>query len=215
MQLKDDILNLRKDYQGQPLTMDSAHADPYVQFDHWFEQARAVDAASANAMSVATVDDAGLPNCRTVLMKSFNEQGFVFFTDYSSAKGQELAHNAGITALFWWRDLERQVRIRGQVDLLSVEDSTHYFQSRPKGSQISATASHQSQTVSLDELQSRQQALEQQYADADYLPKPERWGGYLIQPVSLEFWQGRPNRLHDRLLYTQQDQCWQIERLSP
>lgn len=210
------IADLRKDYTRQGLSEAEVARDPFEQFQVWFEQALAAQVPEANAMTLATATAAGMPSARIVLLKGYDQQGFVFFTNYESHKGQELAQNPQAALVFWWAELERQVRVAGTVAKVSEQESDAYFYSRPTGSRLGAWASQQSQVISDREvLEHRLQALTQQYQDQE-IPRPSHWGGYRVQPSTIEFWQGRPNRLHDRLCYVRQaDGSWRIERLSP
>lgn len=190
--------------------------DPMQQFAVWFDEARRAQPIDPNAMTLATVAANGQPSTRTVLLKGFDEAGFVFFTNYSSRKGRELEANPRAALNFLWAVLERQVCVTGRVEKVSREESEVYFHSRPRGSQLGAWASVQSDPVTgRADLETRLAAVSAQYENAT-VPLPENWGGYRLQPVSVEFWQGRPNRLHDRLSYVRQsDHNWTIERLSP
>lgn len=193
--------------------------DPLVQFDAWFKQAcEVMPTGIANAMTLATISPDNQPSARIVLLKEFNEHGFIFFTNYQSQKGQHISHNPKVCLLFWWECLERQVRIEGQASALSAELSDNYFQTRPKNSQVAAIASQQSQVLAhVEDLQLRYQNLLAEYASADTLvPRPPQWGGYIVKPEKFEYWQGRENRLHDRFQYTlNAKHNWQINRLFP
>lgn len=199
------------------LTKATINANPTRQFERWFADANAsgMSEQDATSMTLATADSDGRPDARIVLLKGFDDQGFVFYTNYNSRKGQELTENARACLLFYWSPLWRQVRIEGKVEKVSEAESDEYFDSRPLGSKVGAWASDQSQTVENREL------LEQRFADfgskfADHVPRPPHWGGYRVKPEVIEFWQGRENRLHDRLRYTRQpDGSWLIERLAP
>ena len=206
----------RKSYQKGMLTKDQAAADPVAQFGLWFEQVtQASGIEEVNAMTLSTVDQQGYPRGRVVLLKHFDVRGFQFFTNYASQKGLAITANPQVSLSFFWPNLERQVHIKGKAEKLSQEESQAYFAVRPKGSQIGAMASPQSQVVEsrafLEQTLSR---LEQQY-QSDPVPKPDNWGGYLVKPIEFEFWQGRENRLHDRLRYTAVNDKWTIERLAP
>jgi pyridoxamine 5'-phosphate oxidase len=210
------LADLRKDYLAGGLVEDDVDPDPIRQFAVWFEQARTVAGHEPNAMTVSTADAEGVPAARILLLKGFDERGFVFYTNYESAKGQEMAGNPRAALLFYWPELERQVRISGDVERVSREDSESYFHSRPRGSQIGAAVSKQSEVISARQvLVDAVARLEAEYADAE-IPLPDFWGGYRVRPVWIEFWQGRPSRLHDRLRYLRgEDGTWQIVRLSP
>ena len=213
--MKPSIADLRRDYTRDGLTEAQAPAEPFALFGEWFAQAVEVESTEANAMMLATVDGEGQPHLRTLLLKGFDERGFVFFTNYQSAKGQQLASSPAAAMTFWWHDLERQVRIEGQVEQTSAEESDAYFHSRPAGSRLGAWASPQSQVIdSREVLEQRLGAVQQQYADTD-APRPPHWGGYRLVPTLVEFWQGRPSRLHDRLCYRLVDGSWVRERLAP
>lgn len=210
------IAQLRQEYSQQVLRETDVAADPIEQFSAWFQQAVAAQVPQPNAMTLATVSPAGLPSARIVLLNGLDERGFIFYTHYRSRKGQELAANPHAALVFLWHELERQVRIEGQVERVAAALSDAYFQSRPRGSQLGAWASPQSQPIASREvLEAQFQGVSQQYADRP-VPRPPDWGGYRVCPHTIEFWQGRPNRLHDRLRYRQDDrQTWQLERLAP
>ena len=187
--------------------------EPLEQFANWFEEARAV-VPLAEAMTLATVDAECSPNARMVLLKGFGPDGFRFFTNYESAKGNELAANAGAAVILYWRELDRQVRIRGSVERLSPEDSDAYFASRPRDSQLAAAISPQSRPIDREELERRYEDLTRELGDAD-VPRPDHWGGYLLRPDVIEFWQGRESRMHDRFVYSRQGGGWGVQRLAP
>jgi len=210
------IADLRQEYSQKGLNEKEAEPNPFQQFQIWFDQALSAQLLEPNAMTLATVTAEGKPSARVVLLKHFNEQGFVFYSNYHSRKGQELGQNPWAALVFWWASLERQVRIEGRVEQVSEQESDAYFYSRPWGSRLGAWASEQSQVVSDRQvLEQRLVELEQQYQDQE-IPRPPHWGGYRLVPIAIEFWQGRPNRLHDRLSYHRlEDGNWQIERLSP
>ncbi len=211
-----DINNLRKHYQEKILKKQTVDKSPFVQFQQWFDEVLAEEFIEPNAMNLATFNDNGEISSRMVLLKAFDEAGFVFFTNYNSQKAQDLHSTKKAALNFWWDKLYRQVRITGGVEKISRKESEEYFHSRPLGSQIGAVASQQSQVIeSYAVLENAYQNLEQQYKKQE-VPCPEHWGGYRVIPYLFEFWQGRPNRLHDRLLYSKgSTSTWKIERLSP
>ncbi|WP_223789199.1 pyridoxamine 5'-phosphate oxidase [Marinicella meishanensis] len=210
-----DIGAIRKEYTQSGLSRKDLKRDPLAQFSLWFEQARTAEIKEVNAMCLATVRPDGMPQVRTVLLKIFDQQGFVFFTNYRSAKANELADNPQASVLFPWYDLERQVRISGPVEKISKQESFKYFTSRPRGSQLGAWISEQSQVISgRSVLQTMLRQMKEKFK-AGTIPLPDAWGGYRIKPVSYEFWQGRANRLHDRFLYQQDGDEWRIDRLAP
>lgn len=211
-----NIADLRRDYASEPLELTQVHPDPIHQFKAWFEEAMNSQLPEPNAMTLATADAQGRPTARTVLLKEFTPEGFIFFTNYESRKGQELAENPYACLLFNWLELARQVRIEGRVEKISAAESEAYFQSRPKGSQIGAWASPQSRVLSSRQLlEDKVAQLEAEYAAVEVLPVPPFWGGYRVVPERIEYWQGRPSRLHDRITYRLENGSWKIERLAP
>ncbi|MBA2748442.1 MAG: pyridoxamine 5'-phosphate oxidase [Tatlockia sp.] len=210
------VANLRQDYTKAGLREIDLETDPFKQFKTWFDQALNAQLPEPNAMTLATSTIEGKPSARMVLLKDFSDRGFVFYTNYLSHKGQELATNPQAALVFWWAQLERQVRIEGKVCQVSPQESDQYFHSRPINSQLGAWVSNQSQIVNSREvLEQRQEELIVQY-EQQIIPRPPHWGGFRVIPTEIEFWQGRPSRLHDRLLYRlQEDNSWLIERLSP
>ena len=207
---------LRKNYSLGALDVADVDRDPIRQFDTWFQQAVDAKLPEPNTMTLATVDSRGRPSARIVLIKGVDERGFVFFTNYESRKGRELGTNPYASLLFYWIELERQVRVEGRIVKTSAAESDAYFASRPLGSRIGAWASNQSQVIeSRSQLETREREITLQYGDQP--PRPPHWGGYRLVPDAIEFWQGRPSRLHDRLLYTRASENgdWQISRLSP
>lgn len=216
MPQRPDIASIRRDYQQGDLDLDQVHLDPLQQFDQWFHAAVDSEVPEPNAMSLSTVVE-GRPANRIVLLKDFDPKGFVFYTNYQSRKGQEIAANPQVALTFWWAELERQVRIEGRAEKVPAEESEAYFQSRPRGSRMGAWASPQSQPIAdRSVLEARVEGLQQTYGDAKPIPRPEHWGGYRVRPDYLEFWQGRSSRLHDRIEYRlQPDGSWQRQRLAP
>ncbi len=212
-----NFADLREDYQGQPLDISHVDNDPIKQFKGWFQEAQNNNIQEPNMMTLATSTIDGKPSARIVLLKGVDEDGFLFFTNYTSRKSKELALNPNAAIVFCWLELQRQVRIEGIVKKVLEADSKEYFQSRPKGSQIGAWASPQSSVINDRDILERKAAeLEKEFADEEILPLPGFWGGYKLTPSVIEFWQGRSNRLHDRLRFTQQsDKNWKIDRLAP
>lgn len=208
--------DLRREYMQCGLHEDELAEDPFRQFQLWFDAAVEADLPEPNAMTLATATRDGRPSARMVLLKQVDNRGFVFFSNYESRKGNELAENPRAALIFFWVQLERQIRIEGVVERVSAEESDIYFHSRPLGSQLSAAASHQSQVISGREvLEQRVAELEAEYSDGE-VPRPDYWGGFRVIPETVEFWQGRANRLHDRLRYSKdQGGHWFVERLSP
>ena len=211
-----DINKLRNNYQTVMLNKQIAKKNPFAQFQLWFDEVLASELSEPNAMNLATVSKEGEVSSRMVLLKTFDETGFVFFTNYNSSKAQDIQSTKNAAINFWWDMLYRQVRIDGRVEKIPREDSVGYFHSRPVGSQIGAIASQQSRVIkNYTVLEKEYRRLEQYYKNKE-IPCPEHWGGYRVIPKLFEFWQGRPNRLHDRLRYTQTStEAWSIERLSP
>jgi pyridoxamine 5'-phosphate oxidase len=199
--------------QNPPLDREHVAGDPMEQFARWFEEAEA-DVPLEQAMTLATVDADGSPNARMVLLKGFGLDGFRFFSNYESAKGEELAAHPRAALVIYWRELDRQVRIRGRVERLSAEDSDAYFASRPRDSRIAAAISPQSRPIKREELDRLFAELDGP-AGKEGPPRPEHWGGYLVRPEEIEFWQGRDSRMHDRLIYRHRSGGWEIERLAP
>lgn len=211
-----DLASLRQNYALQSLSESDVSADPMEQFNRWFEEALNAQIHEPNAMTLATADGAGRPSARIVLLKGADSRGFVFFTNYESKKGRDLAENPRAALLLNWLELQRQIRIEGRVEKVDQKTSESYFQSRPKSSQIGAWTSPQSQVIpNRETLSEKQQLLETQYASAEVLPLPPFWGGYRVIPDTIEFWQGRPSRLHDRIQYVLEDGTWKMERLAP
>lgn len=208
------IADLRENYDRDVLLESNVNPNPFLQFERWFEQARAEGGLEPNAMTVSTVGADGKPSSRICLLKEFDEKGFVFFTNYTSSKGQALEAHPYASLLFFWMFQQRQVHINGRVEKISEAESTEYFKSRPLGSQIGAWASLQSKPISREELEQRFKDYQEQFGND--VPKPPHWGGYRVIPESIEFWQGRPSRLHDRIKFTRDEAGqWQFTRLSP
>jgi pyridoxamine 5'-phosphate oxidase len=210
-----DLAAAREEYARGGLSEAELAADPMEMFERWYVEARDAGVREPNAMVVATTDPDGTPSARFVLLKGFSADGFVFFTNLSSRKGRALAADPRIALLFPWHDLERQVRVEGAAAPLSRAEVEAYFASRPRGSQLGAWASHQSSVVAgRDELDAAYAAAQERFADRD-VPVPEEWGGYRVTPASVEFWQGRVGRMHDRLVYRRTAGGWATERLAP
>jgi pyridoxamine 5'-phosphate oxidase len=209
------LADLRREYSLAGLREADCDADPIRQFARWFDEAGAANMIEPNAATLATATLDGKPSARVVLVKLFDERGFMFFTNYDSRKGHELTANPQAALVWWWPELERQVRVEGSVERASPEESDAYHRSRPRGSQFGAWSSCQSEVISGREvLEQRLRELEAKYADVE-VPRPPNWGGFRLKPAVIEFWQGRPNRLHDRIRYRLTATGWIKERLSP
>lgn len=215
--MSNDLIEPRRDYTAHTLSSSELCDSPFEQFERWMQQARDQKIIDATAMALATADATGQPHVRIVLLKKFNQSGFAWYTYQQSDKGRQLADNPNASLLFYWRELERQVRIEGTVTLLDPKDADEYFYSRPEGSRFSAAASIQSAPVAnRAELEDKVSALHNQYPDGQ-VPRPEVWGGYLLKPARFEFWQGRADRLHDRFVYLENGSSnnWTTQRISP
>jgi pyridoxamine 5'-phosphate oxidase len=212
----DHLARLRKEYTSAGLTESAADPDPIAQFRRWFDTALAADLHEPNAMTLATATPEGRPSARIVLLKGFDERGFVFYTSYEGRKSEEIEANPRCALVFYWGELERQVRVEGHLSRIPEEESDEYFGSRPRGSQLGAWASEQSRPVEgRDALEERLRNLEAEYEGREVL-RPPFWGGYRVEPEVIEFWQGRENRMHDRLVYRRSDDGeWERERLQP
>jgi len=212
MIIESDLKNMRENYVKGEFSIDNAYPSPFNQFEKWFEDAKKSNIIEPNAMVLSTATKTGSPSSRIVLLKGFDEHGFIFFTNYNSRKGKELFDNPYACLNFWWGALERQIRIEGVVEKTSPKESDDYFYSRPVGSQAGAVTSPQS-----DVIESREW-LEKKFIETQLtgnIKRPEQWGGYILKPNAIEFWQGRTNRLHDRLLYKKETDTWKIVRLAP
>lgn len=213
--MSPDLSAMRKSYQQDSLSETTVLGDPVAQFSAWFAEANARNSHEANAMVLSTVDATGIPSSRVVLLKGFDASGFVFYSSYASQKGQEIAANPNVALAFYWPSFERQVRVTGIASQISPEQSDAYFATRPHGSQVSAIASPQSDPISDRAwLEQRAHAVGEDTDEAP-LSRPADWGGYCVMPSRIEFWQGRPDRLHDRLLFVRSGDEWALQRLAP
>ncbi len=213
--ITQQIAQMRREYVSQPFTEDQVAADPIVQFKIWFDEAVKSEQPDADAMTLSTATPDGQVSARIVLLKGCDERGFVFFTNYESRKSREMAINPRAALTFYWHTLHRQVRIEGDVEMVSAQESEDYFQTRPRGSQIGAWASPQSEEIpNRVELERRVAEIEERFKDRP-MSCPPYWGGFRVRLVRIEFWQGRESRLHDRILYTLSDGEWRISRLAP
>jgi pyridoxamine 5'-phosphate oxidase len=215
--MRSHIADIRMNYSKKTLSENEVSPDPILQFDQWWHEAVAADIQEVNAMTLATASTDGLPSARMVLLKGFSGQGFTFFTNYDSYKGKQLADNPKACLVFFWKELERQVRITGLVEKISEKESEDYFRSRPLDGQVGAAVSPQSQVIESREwLENQFEDLSAKAASSIQVKRPSHWGGYIVKPVVIEFWQGRPGRLHDRIQYSLNDNgTWKIERLAP
>lgn len=214
--MSKNLANYRKNYSKMELLEDTISENPFEQFQLWFEEMEATNSNfEVNAMNVSSIGLDGFPKSRIVLLKEYNEEGFIFYTNYSSEKGQSLLNNPNTCLSFFWPDLERQIIIKGTAEKASEDKAIAYFKSRPRESQLGAWASQQSSEIASREiLEKTMQELKLEFQDKEVL-KPGFWGGFLVKPVSFEFWQGRPNRLHDRILYSKEGKNWTFNRLAP
>lgn len=214
--MAEKLHEYRKSYEKGELSESKIDANPMQQFRKWFYEVKESDGVDeVNAMTISTIGLDGFPKGRVVLLKKYDEFGFYFYTNYNSEKGKAIAKNNKVSLSFFWPNMERQILIKGTAEKTSEADSVNYFHSRPKGSQLGTAVSHQSNVIESRELLEKNLvALEKKYANKE-VPKPTDWGGFLVNPISIEFWQGRPNRLHDRIRYTLNDDDWIIERLEP
>jgi pyridoxamine 5'-phosphate oxidase len=210
------IAEIRKDYTKATLDQTDVNKNPIVQFEKWFYEAIKSQALEPNAMTLSTITEAGKPSARIVLLKGIENNNFLFYTNYQSQKGKELDTNPACALTFFWPELERQVRIEGVCTRVPEATSDTYFKSRPRGSQLGAWASPQSTLIKNRELlEARVKELEKRFEGKETLPKPKQWGGYAVEPLEIEFWQGRASRLHDRIVYYKTDGAWTIHRLAP
>lgn len=211
-----ELANLREDYNAPPFNKSNTNKNPFEQFKIWFQDILQIELPLPNAMTLATTTTSGKPSARIVLLKGITGKGFIFYTNYNSKKGKEIAQNPYAALLFYWPPLHRQIRIEGKISKASPTLSQSYFQSRPKDSQVTAMASPQSDIIKDDApLQIEIEKIQQEFKDQDQLPLPKNWGGYLLTPTLFEFWQGQPNRLHDRIQYSLLENEWKIDRLAP
>ena len=211
-----DLKNIRQEYMQKPLEIEKFQLDPIGLLKQWYQDAIDSNISLVNAMTLSTVTEDGFPNSRVVLAKDISDKGLIIYTDYNSQKGREIEKNSNVAALIFWKEQDRQIRIKAKASKIEREESDKYFKSRPKESQISASASLQSSSVTIEALTQKVTNLISQYKDEDSLPCPKNWGGYFLEFVEIEFWQGRPNRLHDRFHFLLRDGEWStFNRLSP
>ena len=211
------IADIRKEYKQETLNEKDIQPNAYAQFEKWWDEALKSGLDEVNAMTLATVNEDGTPAARIVLLKGYSPNGFVFYTNYNSNKAKHIDNSGKVALLFFWAPLERQIRIIGSVSKVSEEESDTYFNSRPAGSKIGAWASPQSLPIfNREVIEENEKKYTEKFSDTAIIPRPPHWGGYIVKPTQIEFWQGRPSRLHDRILYSlQTDKSWKIERLAP
>jgi pyridoxamine 5'-phosphate oxidase len=211
----NSIADIRKEYMRESLSEGDVELDPFLQFTRWWKEALASDISEVNAMTLATCNASGIPSARTVLLKDYDKKGFVFYTNYQSRKAKDIEENPFATLLFFWKELERQVRIEGRIEKVDEKESDEYFHSRPEGSRIGAWSSPQSTVIKTrDEIEENVKIYTEKFSSTS-IPRPPHWGGYRVTPVHIEFWQGRPSRLHDRILFTLENGEWMTRRLAP
>lgn len=216
MKNNKSIQDLRQDYSQSILEVSDLDKNPMKQFELWWENAIEAEILEPNAMTLATVNANGIPSARIVLLKELRKKGFVFYTNYKSQKAQDIKKNKNVALVFLWKELQRQVRIQGVIKKISEADSLKYAQTRPIKSQMGAWVSQQSKVIkNREKLEKKMEHLIEEYGDQDAMPKPPYWGGYIVKPTAIEFWQGRRSRLHDRLRYSKSKKGWAVERLSP
>ncbi len=213
--LKLFINTLRHDFSKQTLDKKDVNNNPFVQFEKWIKEAIEAQVNEPNAMTLCTATKEGKPSARIVLLRNFTEDGFIYYTNYTSRKGIEISDNPNCAILFFWPELERQIRIEGEVQKQTSEESDLYFNTRPRESKIGAWTSSQSKVISDREVLNKEFEINSNKYPTDMIPRPVFWGGYIVKPLTIEFWQGRPNRLHDRILYTKENNNWKIDRLAP
>jgi pyridoxamine 5'-phosphate oxidase len=211
----NEFSQFRQEYSGQPIDIQQMTADPFTQFRVWLDEAFAVNIKEPNAMTLATADEHGRPSCRVVLLKEFNNNGFTFFTNYSSRKGREISINPHVSLLFFWFQQQRQIRIDGTAEKTREDESDRYFQSRPIRSQIAAIVSSQSSVIASREILDSAFEAQLDRCNSSEIKRPQHWGGYRVIPETFEFWQGQADRLHDRIRYRLDNEVWVKERLSP